>query len=124
MLRIPAFFISLTLALSLTAQALTPEEAAQHIGKEGAVDGVAVQVSEADGNVFVNLGAKYPDQRFTAFIAKADVPAVGLDYLKSFEGKPVSVVGRIAKMKGRPQIQVTKKEQIILAVQPPATPAK
>jgi DNA/RNA endonuclease YhcR with UshA esterase domain len=105
-------------ALAGPLAALTPEEASQHIGKEGAVDGIAVQVSQADGNVYVNLGAKYPDQLFTAFIAKANVPAVGLDYLKSLEGKPVSIVGRIVKMKGKPQIQVTKKDQIILAAQP------
>lgn len=101
---------------------LTPEEAAQFIGKEGAVDGVAVQVSQASGNVYVNFGAKYPDHNFTAFVAKADVPAVGLPYLMSLEGKPVSVVGHITKMKGKPQIQVTKKQQIILAAKPTAPP--
>jgi DNA/RNA endonuclease YhcR with UshA esterase domain len=93
--------------------ALTPEEAAQNIGKEGAVDGLAVQVSQSSGNVFVNLGAKFPDHLFTAFVAKEDVDTVGLDYLKSMEGKTVSVVGRITLVKGKPQIQVTKKDQII-----------
>ena len=98
--------------------ALTAEEAAEHIGKEGAVDGLAVQVSQADGNVYVNVGAKFPNQIFTAFVAQPDVAAIGLDYLKSLEGKPVSVVGRITKVRGKPQIQVTKKDQIILAVRP------
>ena len=109
-----AIFAMLVCQLS----ALTPEEAAQYIGKQGAVNGIAVQVSQAKGNVFVNLGAKYPDQSFTAFVAREHVPAVGLDYLKSLEGRPVSVVGRITQLKGKPQIQVTKKDQIILAVQP------
>lgn len=116
-----AAFILLAVTFVLFAgklSALTPEEAAQHIGKEGAVDGLAVEVSEANGNVFVNLGAKYPDQLFTGFVSKDDVAAVGLDYLKSMAGKPVSIVGRIVKMKGKPQIQITKKEQIILTVQP------
>jgi hypothetical protein len=99
--------------------ALTPEEAAQHIGKEGAVNGLAVQISQPDGgNVYVNVGAKFPDQTFSAFIAKTDVPTVGLDYLKSLEGKPVSVVGRIIQVRGKPQIQVVKKDQIILTQQP------
>ena len=114
-------FILLAASLLLFANslsALTPEEAAQHIGKEGAVDGIAVEVSEANGNVFVNLGAKFPDHHFTGFVSKDDVAAVGLDYLKSMAGKPVSIVGRITKVKGRPQIQITKKEQIILTVQP------
>ncbi|OAI57264.1 hypothetical protein AYO49_02440 [Verrucomicrobiaceae bacterium SCGC AG-212-N21] len=93
--------------------ALTPEEAAQHIGKEGAVNGLAVQVSQSSGNVYVNVGAKFPNQSFTAFVAKEDVDKVGLDYLKSMEGKTVSVVGRITEVKGKPQIQVTKKDQII-----------
>jgi DNA/RNA endonuclease YhcR with UshA esterase domain len=111
-----AIFAMLVCQLS----ALTPEEAAHCIGKQGAVNGIAVQVSQAKGNVFVNLGAKYPDQSFTAFVAREDVPAVGLDYLKTLEGRPVSVVGRITQSKGKPQIQVTKKDQIILAVQPVA----
>jgi DNA/RNA endonuclease YhcR with UshA esterase domain len=72
-----------------------------------------VQVSQSSGNVFVNLGAKFPDHTFTAFVVKEDVNTVGLDYLKSMQGKPVSVVGRITLMKGKPQIQVTKKDQII-----------
>jgi hypothetical protein len=124
MLRALALIVSLTLASTLSAPALTPEEAGQHIGKEGAVDGLAVQVSEANGNVFVNLGAKYPNHTFSVFIAKADVPTVGLEYLKSLVDKPVSVVGRIMRQKGKPQIQVAKKEQIILAVEPSATPVK
>lgn len=117
----PRALAILLAAFTLTRglSALSPEEAAQHIGKEGAVDGIAVQVSEFNGSVFVNLGAKFPDQTFSAYIAKEDVPAVGLAYLKSMEGRPVSVVGRLVKLKGRPQIQVTKKEQIILAAQPP-----
>jgi DNA/RNA endonuclease YhcR with UshA esterase domain len=97
----------------LPISALTPEEASQHIGKEGAVNGIAVQVSQASGHVFVNMGAKFPDHTFTAFVAKEDVPTIGLDYLKSMQGKPVSVVGRITMTKGKPQIQVTKKVQII-----------
>lgn len=119
-LVLTALLASSVLGLS----ALTPEEAARHVGSEGAVDGVAVQVSEAGGNVFVNLGAKFPNHTFSAFIAKADVATVGLDYLKSLEGRPVSIVGRIADRKGKPQIQVTKKEQIILVAQPDPAPAK
>jgi hypothetical protein len=98
-------------------RALTPDEAARYVGKQGAVNGIAVQVSQAGGHVFVNFGAKYPDQVFTAFVARPDVPAVGWAYLKSLEGRPVSVVGRIGKSKGKPQIQVTKRDQIILAVE-------
>lgn len=119
-LVLTALLASSVLGLS----ALTPEEAARHMGSEGAVDGVAVQVSEAGGNVFVNLGAKFPNHTFSAFIAKADVATVGLDYLKSLEGRPVSIVGRIADRKGKPQIQVTKKEQIILVAQPDPAPVK
>lgn len=124
MFRALVLSISLVLSSVVCLPALTPEEAARHLGSEGAVDGVAVQVSEAGGNVFVNLGAKFPNHTFSAFVAKADVATVGLDYLKSLEGKPVSVVGRIADRKGKPQIQVTKKEQIILVAQPPTAPVK
>jgi hypothetical protein len=110
---LPAAFFAM---LSCQLSALTPQEASQYIGKQGAVDGIAVQVSQAKGHVFVNFGARYPNQVFTVFVDRTDVPAIGFDYLKSLEGRPVSVVGRITGTKGRAQIQVTKKDQIILAV--------
>lgn len=99
--------------LSLASSAITPEQAAECIGKSGAVDGIALQVGQASGHVFVNFGARYPNQIFTAFVSKQDVGTVGLDYLRSMEGKPVSVVGRITRVKGKPQIQITKRDQII-----------
>jgi DNA/RNA endonuclease YhcR with UshA esterase domain len=108
--RIPALLIA---ALGLAAPAITPEEAARHIGKSGAVEGVAVQVTQSGGNVFVNLGGRYPDHVFTAFVARADVHSVGLEYLRSMEGRMVSVAGRITQVKGKPQIQITKRDQII-----------
>jgi hypothetical protein len=117
-------FVACALASFVTiSSALTPEEAKQHIGQSGNVDGLAAQVSTSKGNVYVNLGAKFPDQTFTGFIAFPDVRTVGLDYLQSLEGKTVSIVGRILDVRGKPQIQITKKEQIILIV-PQASPAK
>jgi DNA/RNA endonuclease YhcR with UshA esterase domain len=116
--RLVAFFCAICGMLLCQLHALAPEEAARYIGKQGAVDGVAVQVSQARGNVFVNFGAEYPDHVFTAFVARGDLRLVGWEYLKSLEGRPVSVAGRITKVKGKPQIQITKKDQIILVVQP------
>ena len=116
--RFAAFLLATCGMLLCQLHALAPEEAARYIGKQGAVDGIALQVSQARGNVFVNFGAKYPDHVFTAFVARGDLRLVGLEYLKSLEGRPVSVVGRITKVKGKPQIQIMKKDQIILAVRP------
>jgi hypothetical protein len=119
---VPLFLLFTLIAASPLA-ALTPEDAAKHVGEEGTVEGLAAQVSEVGGNVYINMGARFPQHTFTAFVGKEDVATVGLDYLKSLEGKTVSVVGKIGEHKGKPQIRVRKKEQIIEAapVPPPAT---
>lgn len=97
----------------LPGQAIPPQEAARHIGKSGAVNGPIAEINIIDGNVFINLGDKYPNQPFTAFVDASAVPTVGLDYLESLRNQHVSVAGTIVNHRGKPQIRITAKNQII-----------
>jgi len=100
------------LAASLAAKdvATYPSSAAKaHIGEYativGSVSGVHVT---SKGDTFVNLGAPYPDNDFTAVIFAADADKFG--DLESLEGKTVSVTGTIKAFKGKPEIVVQAPE--------------
>jgi DNA/RNA endonuclease YhcR with UshA esterase domain len=104
---------TLVCATSIIAQTsnYTPQEAAKHAGETatitGAVDGVH---QSGKGNVFLNLGGKYPNQAFTAFIPSAS--AAQYPNPQQYEGRTVAVSGKITLYKGKPEIIVNSPSQI------------
>jgi hypothetical protein len=105
-----AFFVATAFAAAETPT-YTTAEAASHIGETATICGkVAGTHHSGKGNTFVNLDGTYPNQPFTAFIPAANA-SVGAD-VRTLEGKNVSVTGKIALYKGKPEIVVTAKEQI------------
>jgi hypothetical protein len=62
------------------------------------------------GNIFLNMGGKYPNQAFTAFVPSAS--AGQFSQLQQYEGKTVSVSGKITLYHGKPEIVVTSPSQI------------
>lgn len=99
---------------SLKSWAMPPEQAGQHVGKSGTVEGVVLQVSQsAKGYVFLNMGGKYPNHVFTGWVPATAVESIGLDYLRSIEGKKVSLAGKISNYKGQIQMIITKRDQVI-----------
>lgn len=90
---------------------LTPEEAKQHVGEIATVQGkvFGVHVSQK-GDVFISLGAKYPDAPFTAVCFKQVVPT---EQLKALDGKTISVRGKIKEYNGKIEIILEREEQIL-----------
>ena len=63
------------------------------------------------GSVFLDFGADYPRQTFTAFVpAPAGAWTQGLD---SLVGRPVGVRGRIVSYRGRVEIVLRGPEQLV-----------
>ena len=92
--------------------------AAAHVGETATVVGTVVSVFRSrGGNVYLNFGADYPRQTFTA-VALAPVPpwTASLDTL---EGKRVRVRGQIVSYRGRVEIVLTNAAQISPATGPP-----
>lgn len=89
----------------------TAVEAAQHIGETATVsDKVDGFHQSGKGNIFLNMGGRYPNQAFTAFIpssAASNIPSP-----QQYEGKRVSVSGKIALYRGKPEIIVTSPTQL------------
>jgi DNA/RNA endonuclease YhcR with UshA esterase domain len=62
------------------------------------------------GNIFLNMGGKYPNQAFTAFIPSAS--AAQFSNPQQYEGRMVAVSGKITLYHGKPEIIVTSPAQI------------
>ena len=105
MLRRSLFALASLALLWAPVQAATipDSQAASHVGQtftvQGSVSGVHVS---AKGTVFLNFGAPYPNQDFTAVIFSYAAPAFG--NVNRFEGKHLAVTGPISMWKGKPEV--------------------
>jgi DNA/RNA endonuclease YhcR with UshA esterase domain len=89
----------------------TAAQAAQHVGENATVtDKVDGVHQSGKGNIFLNIGGHYPKQTFTAFIPSAE--ATNFQNFKDYEGKTVTVSGKIELYRGKPEIVVRSKTQI------------
>ena len=102
---------ALICAASIIAQGVsyTPVEAAKHVGETtritGTVDGVH---QSGKGNIFLNMGGMYLSLH--GFIPSAS--AAQFPNPRQYEGKTMSVSGKITFYKGKPEIIVNSPSQI------------
>lgn len=90
----------------------TDGEAAAHLGEIATVIGTVTSVrTSRAGNTFLNFGADYPHQTFSAVVLRPQHP--GLQGLDSLRGRRVGVRGLIKLYKGQVEIVVQKPEQIV-----------
>jgi DNA/RNA endonuclease YhcR with UshA esterase domain len=104
---------ALICAASIFAQSstYTPGEAAKHVGETATITGMVDGVHQSGkDNIFLNMGGKYPDQAFTAFIPSSS--AGKFPNPQQYEGRTVSVTGKITLYKGKPEIIVNSPSQI------------
>jgi DNA/RNA endonuclease YhcR with UshA esterase domain len=100
-------------AASIIAQPsnYTAAEAAKHIGETAMVTDKVDGVHQSrKGNIFLNMGGKYPNQAFTAFIPSAS--ATQFPQPQQYEGRTVAVSGKITLYKGKPEIVLNSSSQI------------
>ena len=91
----------------------TAAEAGKHVGEIATVtDRVDGVHQSSKGNIFLNMGGKYPNQAFTAWIPSAS--AGQFSNPQQYEGKTVAVSGKITLYRGKPEIIVTNVSQIII----------
>jgi hypothetical protein len=99
------------LAIAQTGPTYTPAEAAKHVGETATVAGrVDGYHQSGKGNIFLNMGGAYPNQAFTAFIPSGS--AGQFTNPQQYDGKTVSVSGKIQLYKGKPEIIVNSPSQI------------
>src|SRR5438094_7378460 len=102
-----------TLAIAQTPPTYPPEEAAKHVGETATVTAKVEGVHQSGkGNIFLNMGGKYPNQPFTAFIPTSSTAQFSNP--QQYEGKTVAVSGKITLYHGKAEIIVTNVSQIII----------
>ena len=119
------------LALGSTGSAQTadtPEytatEAAKHVGETATVTGKIEDAYQAKGgNIFLNMGGRHPNETFTIFVPAS--AASEFKDVKAYDGKTVSVTGKIEEHKDKPQIAIRSSSDITAKGddQPAASPA-
>lgn len=67
-----------------------------------------------NGNVFLNIDKKFPNQIFTATIWKDNLVNFSYEAHKELMGKQVCIKGKVVNFNGTPSISVEKEEQIEL----------
>ncbi len=103
------------LATAQTATVIPDTEAEQHVGQRATVEGtVAAVFTSNKGNTFINFGGKYPHQTFTGYIPAGSALAGGGSSLGDLEGKRIKITGTIDLYKGKPEIKITSKDQLVL----------
>lgn len=108
-----ALFVGVLVALAScqTTSNYKATEAARHVGETATVTGMVDGVQQlGKGSTFLNMGGKYPNQAFTAFIPSGS--AAQFPQAKQYEGRIVSVSGKITLHKGKPEIVVTSPAQV------------
>ena len=115
-------FLLITLNLSLIVNAQKPinlDEVSKHIGDSvkvcGHVYDTYYAVRTENTPTFINIGAKYPDQKLTVVIWG--------DVRKKFEGNPeevfknkqICITGKLEIYKDKPQIVIRKTDQISIS---------
>ena len=125
LMRLPAprYWLKLiACALLLVAAAMPPwvaaqsgvipiSRAAEHVGETMTVEGRVADVFTSNkGNTFLNFGARYPNQTFSAviFVREASL----FVNVHALDGKTVRVSGRITLYEGKPQIILKDASQL------------
>jgi hypothetical protein len=115
---IRALFVSSALSLVAAAYAADSAgfsglEAAKHIGETATVtDKVESAYQAKGGNIFLNMGGRHPDETFTVFVPASS--ASEFKDIKIYDGKTISVTGKIEDHKGKPQISVKSPSEITI----------
>ena len=107
-----------TPAQTTEAKTYTATEAAKHVGENATViDRVDGVHQSSKGNIFLNMGGKYPNQAFTAYIPAASAS----QFLRpqQYEGMTIAVSGKIALYNRKPEILVSSPSQITVQAPPP-----
>lgn len=108
--------LALLMGLSLVstpafAQTITVNEASAHIGQTATVKGVVDEVhTSGKGNIFLDLGGRYPNQSFTGVIFSQNTGA--FPNAGSLEGKTVDINGPVKLYHGKPEIILRSASQL------------
>lgn len=90
---------------------ITPYDAGKHIGEYVTVQGQISQVHiSRKGNVFINMGGRYPHNAFTAVVFSRS--QFSFQNAASWYGRQVRIKGYVKIYHGKPEIVLSSSSQI------------
>lgn len=89
---------------------ISPLQAKSHLGSVVTVEGFVAEVRKTGKVAYLNFVEKFPENPFSGVIFSRSFEDFG--DISIYEGKKVSLTGRVTVYRGRPQIIMDSKEQI------------
>ena len=109
-----SIFICFTVNI-LSAQVKIPADSAtRYIGQNVTVCATVYGVKSLDKLSFINLGAAYPKSPLTIVIFTKDLANFKATPESLYANKNICVTGKLEDFKGKPQIVITRPEEIIV----------
>jgi hypothetical protein len=122
MLKTLLSFILYFSIISANSQTVTAEEVKNNAGKIVTVSGKVASGSYLPTAyrqpTFLNIDKPFPGEIFTVVIYGESRKAFGYTPEETLLGQSISVTGKVTMYYGKPQIEVTKPEQIVFATAP------
>ena len=108
--------IALASSWTGSLRAITAQEAAGRVGQDASVTGQVIRVIQLNGvsgkPVIFDFDESYPNAVFQAVIFEKDRSKFPDDLMSRYQGKTLSVSGRVGQYRGVPQIVLTSPNQI------------
>lgn len=111
------FFIA---ALTITAQIsfaqtkISIDSISTNMGETVQICSKVYGIKSLDKVTFINLGSAYPNSPLTIVIFAKDLLNFNSTPEELYKSKQICVTGKLAEYKGKPQIVVTKPDEIIV----------
>jgi DNA/RNA endonuclease YhcR with UshA esterase domain len=101
-------------SVALAETTIPDADAINHVGQQVTVEGTITKVFKSkNGHTFLDFGGSYPDVTFVVWIPE-DAPEAADPGLSVLQGKKVKVSGTVELYRGKPEIKVSSKEQIVI----------
>jgi DNA/RNA endonuclease YhcR with UshA esterase domain len=101
-------------SISEAGTTIPDTDAIKHVGQEVTVEGTVTKVfTSKNGNTFLDFGGSYPDVTFIVWIPE-DAPEAADPGLSGLQGKKVKISGTVQLYRGKPEIKVSTKDQIVV----------
>ncbi|GEO08319.1 hypothetical protein [Segetibacter aerophilus] len=101
-----------TASVSFAQTKISVDSVKAYIGKTVTVCSRVYGVKELEKVNFVNIGGAYPNSPLTVVIFAKDKNA--FKSLPEYDNKNVCVTGKVEDYKGKPQIVITKPDEIVV----------
>ena len=99
--------------LSVAQTKIPVDSVSKHIGDSVMVCSEVFGVKSLEKLTFINLGAAYPNAPLTLVIFAKDLPNFKATPEALYSNKKICVTGRLALYKDKPQMVITKPEEIV-----------